>query len=332
MEIIANGYLYPSVGPQVLQQVTPRLTYLSLFTYGVTPQGGLVPLEDRQLINGAWNGGAGPLMVVAAMDQEGRFDSNLASAVLQDPAVRRNLAQALADNVVQKGLAGVDFDFEFLSRADSLQYAALIRETKAELEKRDPQYRTMVALAPKTRDDQPGLLYEGHDYRALGEAADYAFLMTYEWGYTFGPPMAVAPLNRVREVVEYALTRIPSQKILLGIPNYGYDWTLPFVQGESRAEKIGNAEAVWRAQYYGVPILYDETAQSPYFFYQDRAGRQHEVWFENGPSIRAKLQLIAQYGLAGVSYWNLMDDWPVLWQEQEKLYETQKLDWRSNLP
>ena len=56
--------------------------------------------------------------------------------------------------------------------------------------------------------------------------------------------MAVAPLNKVREVVEYALTKIPSEKIHLGIPNYGYDWTLPFVQGTSKAVTIGNVQAV----------------------------------------------------------------------------------------
>ena len=320
MEIIVNGYLYPSVQPQVLQQTAPQVTYLSMFTYGVTAQGDLVPLEDQALAAGARAGGAGPLMVIAAMDKEGRFDSGLASTILQEPAVRRRLAQAIVDTVVQKGLAGADFDFEFLRKEDGPFYAELVRETRELLQQRAGGYRTMVALAPKTDDGQPGLLYEGHDYRALGEAADYAFLMTYEWGYTFGPPMAVAPLSRVREVVQYALTRILAAKILLGVPNYGYDWTLPFVPGESRAEKITNAEAVWRAQYDGASVLFDETAQSPYFFYEDRAGRQHEVWFENGPSIRAKLQLIAEYGLAGVSYWNLMDYWPVLWQEQQALY------------
>ena len=102
-----------------------------------------------------------------------------------------------------------------------------------------------MAAAPKTSDRQRGILVEGVDYAKLGENADAVFLMTYEWGYTYGPPMAVAPLDKVREVVEYALTRIPPEKIILGIPNYGYDWPLPYERGITRARSIGNEEAVW---------------------------------------------------------------------------------------
>jgi len=46
-------------------------------------------------------------------------------------------------------------------------------------------YIVMAALAPKTSTDQPGLLYRGHDYSAIGRAADKVLPMTYEWGYTY---------------------------------------------------------------------------------------------------------------------------------------------------
>lgn len=122
--------------------------------------------------------------------------------------------------------------------------------------------------------------------------------------------MAVAPLNNVRQVIEYGITQIPPEKILMGIPNYGYDWTLPFVQGESAAENISNIEAVERAARYGAEIQFDETAQSPFFEYTDEQGRQHVVWFENARSIEAKLRLINEYGLAGASIWTIMRPFP----------------------
>lgn len=117
--------------------------------------------------------------------------------------------------------------------------------------------------------------------------------------------MAVAPLNKVRQVLEYALTKIPPEKIHLGIPNYGYDWTLPFVQGTSKARTIGNVEAVEIAIAQGVPISFDETAQSPYFTYV-KDGVTHEVWFEDVHSIYAKFGLIREFGLRGMSYWQIM--------------------------
>ena len=105
-------------------------------------------------------------------------------------------------------------------------------------------YQVSVAVPPKTSSEQRGLLYEGVDYRLLGENADTVFLMTYEWGYTYGPPMAVAPIEKVRDVVDYAVTQIPKDKLLMGIPNYGYDWPLPYERGLTRAMTIGNEEAV----------------------------------------------------------------------------------------
>jgi spore germination protein len=145
--------------------------------------------------------------------------------------------------------------------------------------------------------------------------------MTYEWGYTYGPPLAVAPIEPVKRVIEYALTEIPAEKILMGIPNYGYDWTLPYVQGESRAESISNVEAVELARRYGAEILFDEEAKAPYFNYTDENGREHQVWFEDAESIDAKLRLINQYGLKGAGYWNLMRPFPENWAVLNNLYD-----------
>ena len=130
--------------------------------------------------------------------------------------------------------------------------------------------------------------------------------MTYEWGYTYGPPMAVAPLNKVKEVVDYALTEIPGDKIYLGVPNYGYDWRLPFIRGESKAEKLTNAEAVLRATEYNAEILFDEKAAAPYYYYTDKEGYSHVVWFEDARSISKKLGLASSNGLYGLGYWNYM--------------------------
>ena len=51
--------------------------------------------------------------------------------------------------------------------------------------------------------------------------------------------MAIAPIRNVRQVIEYALTEMKAEQIFLGIPNYGYDWLLPYQQGR-RAPSISN--------------------------------------------------------------------------------------------
>lgn len=132
------------------------------------------------------------------------------------------------------------------------------------------------------------------------------------WAYTYGPPVAVAPLNKVREVVDYAITRIPSEKLSLGIPNYGYDWTLPYVRGESKAKTIGNIEAVQIAIQNNAAIQFDPVAMSPYFHYY-RDGQQHEVWFEDVRSLQAKFALVVEYELRGMGYWTIMQLFRANW-------------------
>lgn len=122
--------------------------------------------------------------------------------------------------------------------------------------------------------------------------------------------MAVAPLPNVRRVLEYALAEIPADKIFLGIPNYGYNWKLPYVQGESKAVTLGNITAVNLAIEKGSEILYDETAQSPYFYYTDPEGIERVVWFEDVRSISAKFGLVSESGIRGCGYWNLMRPFP----------------------
>ena len=169
-----------------------------------------------------------------------------------------------------------------------------------------------MALAPKTSDDQPGLLYEGHDYKAIGQISDYVILMTYEWGYQFGPPLAVAPIRNVEQVVKYAVSVIDNDKILLGVPNYAYDWRLPYIKGETEANGISNSDALNTALENGAEIKFDNDAKTPYFYYY-KDGNEHVVGFENARSIDAKLDLVDKYDLAGISIWQVMRFFPQLY-------------------
>lgn len=137
--------------------------------------------------------------------------------------------------------------------------------------------------------------------------------------------MAVAPIHKVREVLDYAVTEIPPEKIFMGIPNYGYNWTLPYVAGESRAQSLGNVEAAELAQRMGAEILFDEQSQAPYFYYQDELGRQHVVWFEDARSIRAKLELVKEYGFYGIGVWNIMRYFPAMWEVLTEMFTVRKV-------
>ncbi len=322
-EIGVNAYAYPYIDRTLLSTTLPFLTFLTPFTYGFTPLGELVPLDDAKLIATARTHGVAPLMHLSTLTQEGSFSNELAHLVLNDKEIQAVLINNIISTLREKGYRGLDVDFEYVFAEDAAAYADFLAALTQRLNPLG--YPVIAALAPKTSVTQEGALYEGHNFSAIGAAVNEVLLMTYEWGYTYGPPMAVAPLPNVRQVVEYALTEIPSQKIWLGVPNYGYDWPLPFVQGRTRATSISSQQAVSLARRYGGDIQYDQRAQSPWFRYTDESGVNHEVWFEDARSIQAKLALIPEYGLVGAGYWNLMRDFPQNWLVLSSLYRIRQV-------
>lgn len=301
--IQTNGYVYPFVDFSVLRQTLPYLTSISIFSYGFTQEGELLPIEDEPIIAEANLYGVNPILVLTPFSVYGSFNNELVHIVSSDLEVQDRLINNLLATVQEKGYTGVDVDFEFIRAEDRVNFAAFVSNLTQRMNAEG--YTVSVALAPKVSAEQVGLIYEGVDYQLLGESANSVLLMTYEWGYTYGPPMAVAPINKVREVLDFAVSVIPPEKTDMGIPNYGYDWPLPFERGVTAATSIGNVEAVRIAEANNANIQYDELAQSPFFTYT-ADGIEHVVWFEDARSMNAKLNLVPEYGFRGVGYWQLM--------------------------
>ena len=321
--IEVNGYAFPNIDMEVLSKTLPYLTYLSIFSYQVKPDGSLTELDDVPLIEAARNAEVAPMMVITNLDEEeGGFSSDLAQTILTNEEVQSTLIENIMTTLSEKNYYGLDVDFEYIYPENKEDYNNFLRRITQRLH--DEGYIVTTAVAPKISADQQGLLYESHDYAVHGTVVDHVILMTYEWGYTFGPPLAVAPLNQVRRVIDYAVTAIPSEKIFMGIPNYGYDWTLPYTAGTA-ARTVTNTGAVDLANRSGVSIQYDYQAQAPYFRYYDTNGAQHIVWFEDARSIRAKLGLVYVYGLGGVSYWTINRYFPQNWLVLSSLFDVQKV-------
>lgn len=315
---LINGYLYPFIDRIVFQKSLPFLTYQLIFTYGFTTEGDLVPLDDEDLIANGYEQGVPPIMVLAPMAEDMSFDSQLAQAMFVNVEAQNRLIENIVSTMQEKGFIGLDIDFEFIQAEYKEQFISFISNVKNNLQPLG--FLTMVALAPKTSGEMTGVLYEAHDYPAIGAIADIVLIMTYEWGYLYGPPMATAPLNNVRQVLEYAVSTIPNEKILMGIPNYSYDWPLPFVRGETVAEALSNQEAIARAAEYGVTIEFDQLAQAPFYYYTDEAGVEHVVWFDDARSMNAKFRLIPELQLRGASIWQIMNFFPAMYMIINNLF------------
>lgn len=321
--ILVNGYAFPNIDKEVLAKTLPHLTYLSIFSYEVLPDGNLrnIP-NDEALIEAARAENVAPIMVITNIEPEGGFSSELANTILSNEQTQSFLIENVVKVIQAKNYKGVDIDFEYVFPDDREKYNNFLRKMSERL--RPLGYTVVTSLAPKTGARQQGLLYEAHDYPVHGNWADHVILMTYEWGYTYGPAMAVSPINQVKKVLDYAVTTMDSKKILMGMPNYGYDWTLPFVRG-SAARTLTNTGAVELAARVGAEIQYDYESAAPFFHYFDENFARHEVWFEDARSFYALLNLVKQYNLGGVSYWTIMSYSPQNWLVLESLYNVIKV-------
>lgn len=320
--IEVNGYAIAGISLDTLNKTLPDLTYLSIFSYQALPNGTLTNLYEQDRIDRAIAESVLPIMVVTNIGESGGFDSDLASTILNNPNIQETFINNIINTLTSKNYSGVDVDFEYLYPSDKDAYTQFLTNLKASLNTIGKSLS--VAVAPKYRDNQEGLLYEAHDYSAIGSIADRVIIMTYEWGYVYGEPMAISPLSEVEAVISYAVTRIPSEKILMGMPNYAYDWVIPYQQGTS-ANTITNTRALEIAIENGANIMFDTRSASPYFNYTDSDGRTRVVWFDDARSIDARLDLVTKYNLAGVSYWTINNYYPVNWAVLNSKFNVVKL-------
>ncbi|MBO8155597.1 MAG: LysM peptidoglycan-binding domain-containing protein [Bacillaceae bacterium] len=311
-----NAYVEPigdEVSPALEQSARNRaryLSYLAPFSYRVNRDGSLTPPPLNQFAQIARENQAALMMVVTNLE-EGQFSRELGRIIVTDENVQNTLLNNIVQTANEIGFRDIHFDFEFLPPETRENYNQFLRKAKGRLSNEGLLLST--ALAPKVSAEQEGAWYEAHDYGAHGEIADFVVLMTYEWGYSGGPPMPVSPIGPVRQVVEYALTEMPSEKIFLGQNLYGYDWTLPYEPGGEYARALSPQQAIQLAREQNVAIQYDEEAEAPFFFYTDDQGNRHEVWFEDARSIEAKFDLVRELNLKGVSYWKLGLNFPQNW-------------------
>ncbi|ODA40970.1 glycoside hydrolase family 18 protein [Desulfosporosinus sp. BG] len=309
-----NAYIDPRMtrgrSVEAVDKVGEYLTYLAIFSYAVNRDGNLTPVEDQPALNATLKDRVLPLLVLTNFEN-GQFSTEIASAILTNEALQEHVLNQALQVMTEKGYQGLDFDFEYLGAENRERYVRFLQKARQLLKPRG--YYLSAALAPKFRTEQPGVLYEGHDYQAIGQVVDFIFFMTYEWGWSGGEPMAVSPIHQMRKVMQYAVSVVPRDKIMMGMPLYGYDWTLPYVPGGKFAKSISPQKALGLALRYGVNIEYDKASQAPWFRYTDEQGAQHEVWFEDARSMQAKFNLVKELGIRGFYYWVLGNDFPQNW-------------------
>ncbi|HHY26710.1 MAG TPA: LysM peptidoglycan-binding domain-containing protein [Desulfitobacterium dehalogenans] len=271
----------------VVRQHAELFTTLSPFWYELTPTGDLLLYpngEDSALIEFTLSRGIELIPLIA-----NNYDQQLISTVLNNPTIRQRHVTQIVNKVLSMNYAGIEIDYENIAVTDRDLFVLFLRELKTALVPYDK--KLYVAIQAKTYADEP--VSAGHDYLGIGSIVDVVRLMLYD--YSWDTPGSIAPVGWIQEVLDYAVTVIPSSKLEAGLPTYGYDW------GTTR-RGVTYDVAIRLAQQYGAQIIQDPQG-GPHFSYIDADEIVHEVWFINAIYFATFVDIVNQYTIRGISIW-----------------------------
>ncbi len=264
--------------------------------FGPSPAGSSLASRSRAL--------GLPLMPTIANYHDHAWHPDVVQAILHDPAATARHVDEIVAHAVAQRWDGVTIDYEELHGRDRDAFTEFVRALAARLHDRGK--KLAVDVFAKHHDagyDERNL---AQDYAALGAAADEIRLMAYDFHWETSNPGPIAPIEWVRSVVEYAVSVVPRDKVTLGIPLYGYDWSA------GGAQPISWARASWLASEFGTGINRDQDSGAPWLTYV-ADGTEHTVWFEDAESVRAKVDIAQDYGIRGVFLWMYGPADPGVW-------------------
>lgn len=287
-------------GSGVVAARTRTFNEVSPWIYGLSSQGQIVAQAPERAVDTTaamhrLRSLSIPLIPTIANITHGHWAYPPVATMLGDPATMNHHITDIVTLVNREGYAGIDIDYENLKATDRESFTTFVTRLGQALH---AQHKILsVALFAKTTDVGDNQRNVAQDYAAIGAAVDEARLMAYDYHWDSSPPGPVAPISWVRDVLAYAKTQIPPEKIVLGIPVAGYDWV------DGHGEPVTWQQCLQRTTAFNTSVHYDGRDEAPWFRYTDTQGREHEVWFENADSTKAKLEAAKVSGIGGVYLW-----------------------------
>ncbi|HOV79726.1 MAG TPA: glycosyl hydrolase family 18 protein [Bacillota bacterium] len=273
------------------------------FWFGVTEKGALVDQSDRETLEVIRKFGIPVLAIVH--NYASRRYGPLIHRLLASAGLRQALVENIANTLSGYGFQGVNIDFEFVPPEDRPFMTAFMSELYQALK----LYGLLVTISvpPELRDDPAHPFSGAFSYSDLARHSDQVYVLAYD--EHVAEPGPIASTGFVRDVLDYAITVIPREKIRLGMAVYGRDWSA----STELPRELSYEEAVARAERFGAEIRFDDGAQESTYTYEEN-GVEHVVWFEEARSFAARLDLALQMGIPGIGVWRLGLEDPRIWQ------------------
>jgi len=301
-----NGLNEQAKGYPYLKRFGRLINQLTLFQIAIQNNGTIVGRPSRGLINETHAMGTKVLLTVSNLTRQGQFSTALMGRLVRDQDFANLVWQNIRNILAEYQCDGVNLDLEKAAPEDRALYTRFIQSWSSQFQRAN--YLVTIDVPAKSSDEPKDPWKGAFDYKPIGQAVDEVILMTYEEHWPGSSPGSVASLPWVTEILNYAVAAIPRQKIYMGIPLYGYDWS-----ERGGAEVISYQRAIDVARRYGAPLQWDARQHSTFFRYETK-GVRHTVYFEDPRSLKEKLDLALSMGVRGVALWEMNLSYPREWE------------------
>lgn len=300
-----NNWYYSTSGSEAFEDLRRHgkdITFLIPFWFGVTESGTLVDRSDAETVNLARRQ---CLPVIAIVhNYSSREYGPLIHRLLTTENLRRTLVVNIKNLLINRGFSGVNIDFEFVPPEDRPYLNTFMFELYYVL--KPYGFLVTISVPPELRDDPAHPFSGAFSYPDLALYSDQVYVLAYD--EHVAEPGPIASIDFVRQILNYALSVIPRQKLRMGMAVYGRDWS----PRTELPRELSYREAVNLAARQGAVIRYDEKAQEPTFTYTQN-GVKNIVWFEDARSFEVKLNLFLKEKVPGIGVWRVSLEDPQIW-------------------
>ncbi len=219
--------------------------------------------------------------------------------IINDPVKKERLINDVIKILEKNDFIGINVDFEELQEKKN--------ENLVKFQK-DIYERLHAKHFLVTQDVIP--FNEDYNFKELAKYNDYIFLMAYDQYSDASGPGPVSHQKWIEGAVDDAVKKIPTNKLILSLAAYGYDWKLG---KEVSARTVSYQQALFTAKDNEATIDFDNDSYNLHYDYEDEDSIKHQVQFTDAATVFNALRFATEYGLGGTALWRLGDEDPRVW-------------------
>ncbi len=268
----------------------------------VSADGGFASLADANYVKLAHDKGLKVWATVNNIDG-GSFEIG---AFLKSEALRQKMIQGVLREAKEKGIDGLNLDFELIKKADARDYVQFVRE---------------FGIACRAAGIVSSVdCYVPYDYNAyydieeLGTFVDYLVIMCYDEHYAgSGEAGSVSSISYVDRGIQESAAVVDRSRIIIALPFYTRVWKIQ-KDGSVSSDAFGIAAAQSWVSKKGVSLSWDEeTGQNVGSITEGDV--EKKIWMEDQDSMKLKMQHLQEANVGGVAFWKLQQEPLGFWNQ-----------------